>query len=86
MSDNLLQNNDTLDDNKEYDAIEPRMDSWGHQSDADIVETEVKKKGPVSMSPVGKTYSFPREDNIFLHKESLPYDEIQTQVWKERPR
>ena len=38
------------------------------------------------MPAVGKTFIFPREDNVFKKKESLPYDEIQTQVWIERPK
>jgi hypothetical protein len=38
------------------------------------------------MAAVGKTFIFPREDNIFKKKESIPYDEVQTQVWRERPK
>jgi hypothetical protein len=38
------------------------------------------------MPSAGRTLSFPREDNIFKHKESIPYDESQTRVWKNRPR
>lgn len=30
---------------------------------------------PIAMSAIGHTTDFPREDNIFKHKESLPYDE-----------
>ena len=37
------------------------------------------------MSPVGRTYIFPRVDNIYEHKESLAYDEKQTRLWRERP-
>lgn len=40
--------------------------------------------GPVGMSAVGKTLVFPREDNIYRGKESIPYDEIQTKVWRNR--
>ena len=40
----------------------------------------------VGMSPVGKTLKFPRRDNLFKKKESLPYDEVQSLVWQTRPR
>jgi len=33
------------------------------------------------MSPVGKTLNFPRRDNIYKKKESLPYDEVQSLIW-----
>ena len=69
----------------------PNNVSWGKESLSSeqlAGAKEVKKDDhkPVSMSAVGKTLSFPRADNIFKHKESLPYDEVQTQVWRERPR
>lgn len=32
--------------------------------------------GNITMPAVGKTLVFPREDNVFKKKESLPYDEI----------
>lgn len=38
------------------------------------------------MPSIGKTLVFPRKDNIYKHKESLGYDEIQTLVWKNRPK
>lgn len=38
------------------------------------------------MPAVGKTLVFPREDNVFKTKESIPYDEIQTKVWRDRPK
>lgn len=37
------------------------------------------------MPSVGKTLMFPREDNIYTHKESIPYDEVQCKVWQDRP-
>ena len=40
----------------------------------------------VGMSPVGKTLKFPRKDNLYKKKESLPYDEVQSNVWQTRPR
>ena len=36
------------------------------------------------MSAVGKTLEFPRVDNIYKTKQSIPYDEISTQVWRNR--
>jgi len=48
--------------------------------------SDASKKVPKAMPAVGKTLIFPREDNIFMHKESIPYDEIQTQVWRDRPK
>ena len=41
---------------------------------------------PVSMPSIGKTLKFPREDNVFKGKESIPYDEASTIIWRERPR
>lgn len=37
------------------------------------------------MPPEGKTLEFPREDNLYKKKQSLPYDEVQTKVWRDRP-
>ena len=51
-----------------------------------IPEKEEDSGKPVAMSAIGKTLSFPRKDNIYKGKESIPYDEIQTQVWRDRPR
>ena len=45
-------------------------------------ETEI----PVAMAPKGYTNEFPRKDNLFTLKEAMPYDEIYTKVWAERPR
>ena len=41
---------------------------------------------PVAMAPKGFTNEFPRKDNLFTLKEAMPYDEIYTKVWAERPR
>jgi len=38
------------------------------------------------MLPKGYTNEFPRKDNLFTLKEAMPYDEIYTKVWAERPR
>ena len=40
----------------------------------------------VAMSPIGHTTVFPRKDNIYEHKESIPFDETQSLVWKNRPK
>lgn len=37
------------------------------------------------MAGKGKTLIFPRNDTIFKKKESLPFDEIQSLVWVDRP-
>ena len=44
------------------------------------------QKGVVKMPQSGKTFMFPREDTAFKSKESIPYDESQTQIWLNRPR
>lgn len=41
---------------------------------------------PIPMIPKGFTDTFPREDNLYTLKEGMPYDEIYTKVWAERPR
>ena len=37
------------------------------------------------MPAVGTTNYFPRKDNVFKKKESLPFDEAQAKIWLERP-
>jgi hypothetical protein len=44
-----------------------------------------KDIGPKSMPPEGKTYIFPREDNVFKKKQSIAYDEVQCKIWRDRP-
>ena len=41
---------------------------------------------PIGMSSVGSTTLFPREDNLYRKKESLPFDESQARIWKDRPK
>jgi chloride channel 7 len=41
--------------------------------------------GPIGMAAVGKTMVYPRKDNIFKKKESLPFDEVNSLVWQDRP-
>lgn len=36
---------------------------------------------PVAMSYMGHTLEFPRKDNQYKKKESIPYDEFHSQVW-----
>ena len=45
----------------------------------------LKAGPPKPMPAIGKTTVFPRVDTAYKGKESLPYDEAQTLVWKERP-
>ena len=40
----------------------------------------------IKMPTVGKTKSFPRVDNFYQKKESLPYDEAQTKLWVNREK
>lgn len=47
---------------------------------------ESEHEVPIAMIPKGFTNVFPREDNLFTLKEGMPYDEIYTKVWAERPR
>ena len=48
---------------------------------------EVKKAVvPTPMPAAGHTLEFPRRDNMYKKKESLPYDEVYSNVWKSRPR
>lgn len=37
------------------------------------------------MPTLGHTTEFPRRDNVYRQKNSLPFDEAQTQIWKNRP-
>jgi hypothetical protein len=45
-----------------------------------------KSYGDVSMPAAGKTLIFPREDNMYMKKESIGYDEAFTKIWTERPK
>lgn len=38
------------------------------------------------MPAIGHTLEFPRRDTAYKKKESLPYDECYSNVWKNRPR
>ena len=58
-----------------------KMGLMGMGNDPDSrgsMESKIEPAKPVAMPSMGKTYSFPREDNIFKGKESIPYDELQT--------
>ena len=52
----------------------------------DRIHSTTEDNKPKPMNPVGKTLSFPRLDNVYTHKESLPYDEAHSLIWRERPR
>ena len=54
-------------------------------SDISSVYNPNKKVAPKGMSALGHTTVFPREDNLYMSKESIPYDEEQSKVWKDRP-
>lgn len=50
-------------------------------------EKEKKPTGtPIPMPAVGHTLEFPRRDTVYKKKESLPFDEFYSNVWKNRPR
>ena len=36
---------------------------------------------PVAMNAVGFTTEFPRKDNIYKQKESIPFDESYAAIW-----
>lgn len=44
------------------------------------------KGDTIKMPTVGKTKSFPRRDNYYTKKESLPFDEAQTKIWVNREK
>ena len=45
-----------------------------------------KPAAPILMPAVGHTLEFPRKDTAYKKKESLPFDECYSNVWKNRPR
>ena len=51
----------------------------------DNVEMVKADPKPKSMSSVGSTTMFPRQDNLYRKKESIPFDESQALIWKDRP-
>ena len=65
-----------------------RVTKSSHPSDLteQLTPQKPKKVAPKGMSAVGKTMVYPREDTIFKSKESLPYDEVESLVWVDRPR
>ena len=50
------------------------------------MEAKPQSGGPVTMPSVGHTLVFPRTDTAYKKKESLPFDEMYSNVWKKRPR
>lgn len=38
------------------------------------------------MPSEGRTLEFPRKDNAYENKDSIPLDEYQSQIWLERPQ
>ena len=46
-----------------------------------IKESDLREEhhgAPRGMPPAGRTLAFPRKDNMYKKKESIPYDEAQT--------
>ena len=63
--------------------------SFLKQNEKDVyssIEEEAAPVKDIAMSPVGCTLQFPRVDNMYRKKESLPYDETKANIWKNRPR
>ena len=50
------------------------------------IEEDEKPAAPIPMPAVGHTLDFPRKDTAYKKKESLPFDECYSNVWKNRPR
>lgn len=50
------------------------------------MEEAPKPAAPIPMPAVGHTLEFPRKDTAYRKKESLPFDECYSNVWKNRPR
>ena len=48
---------------------------------ADLLEKPKPAQRDIGMSAVGKTTEFPRIDNLFMKKESIPFDESQSIIW-----
>jgi len=67
----------------EHEALEAEAKQALNASGSDKGE---EAEIPVAMIPKGYTDEFPRKDNLFTLKEAMPYDEIYTKVWAERPR
>jgi chloride channel 7 len=63
------------DDDTDSESIESHSSSKMKEG---VKEEVVDEPPPVAMPSSGKTFSFPRVDNIFKGMESLPYDEVQT--------
>ena len=73
-----------LADEHEALAAEAKKDAAATKGINDSADGEVEI--PVAMAPKGYTSEFPRKDNLFTLKEAMPYDEVYTKVWAERPR
>jgi len=44
------------------------------------------KKAAKKMPAIGNETKFPRNDNAFMAKESLSYDDSNSKIWLERPK
>ena len=56
------------------------------EEDEDMIKGPKQKKfvPKVPMPAVGHTIEFPRRDNVYKTKESLPFDEAHSKIWKDR--
>lgn len=54
-------------------------------ADSSLSTEATKVEAVVNMPAVGKTLIFPRDDNAYRKFQSIPYDEQQSNVWRERP-
>lgn len=48
--------------------------------------SDQKPGPPIPMPAIGHTLEFPRKDTAYKKKESIPFDECYSNVWKNRPR
>jgi hypothetical protein len=86
INDNLLESEVSVDKEKEEMNLPPlKRDSLDITPSNSKPDVQIIGHGPPrGMSSVGHTIQFPRKDNMFRHKESLPYDEFQSILWKDR--
>ena len=77
---------DKEDENKTLNELANRKEL---SSGPSVAFTEIDRgahEKPVEMPGIGYTTEFPRTDNVFKKKESLAYDEAQSNVWINRPK
>ena len=57
-------------------------DSFIEEPEEDEDLSSQPQEMAVSMSPIGNTIDFPRKDNVYKKKDALPFDEIESLVWR----